>query len=211
MSLAQLFRSYELLAERAGTAFDRMQASHAERVRCARGCADCCHAVFGLFLIEAAYLKEHFGKLPVPIQREALLRCREMDRCLTRLEVKLKLHEDDPGMQDVMLARERIACPLLDEQRDCVLYPHRPVTCRAYGIPTRVRGKGRVCGQSGFEGGQTYPVFDLDGAHRELHVLSKELLSLWPGSDPERASLLVSVSKALSTPLETLVGAGCPE
>lgn len=211
MSLDQLFRSYEFLSDRADIAFDQIQASHPDRIRCTRGCADCCHAVFGLFLIEAAYLKEHFGKLPGAVQRETLLRCREMDRRLKRLEVKLRLHEEEPGMQGLVLAQERIPCPLLNEHLDCVLYTHRPVTCRVYGVPTRVRGKGRVCGLSGFEGGQPYPVFDLDGAHRELHVLSRELLRLWPGSDPGRAALLVSVSKALTAPLEVLVGRESPE
>ena len=37
-------------------AFDRVRKTHAECVKCSEGCADCCHAVFDLTLIEALYL-----------------------------------------------------------------------------------------------------------------------------------------------------------
>ena len=94
---------------------------------------------------------------------------------------------------------------LLNEERECVLYTVRPITCRIYGVPTKVRGKARVCGLSGFEQGVSYPAFDLDGVFRDLYDMSRELVEKEGGEEPERAGLLVSVSKALTTPLESLV------
>ena len=93
----------------------------------------------------------------------------------------------------------------LDDSQTCVLYPYRPITCRVYGIPTAIGGKTRVCGRTGFEPGKTYPIFDLDTLFRDLFSLSKELLDKAGNRDQDRASLLLSVSKAISTPLETLL------
>jgi Fe-S-cluster containining protein len=181
-----------------------MQVEYPDCIRCERHCSDCCHAVFGLFLIEAAYLQQRFRQLDEVVREKALERGRKLDQDLKRLEEKVRTHENDPKMQGYVLARERIRCPLLDEKDDCILYPHRPVTCRVYGIPTSVQGKARVCGKAAFEGGRKYPVFDLDGTHRDLHMLSREVLEQ-ADKDPEKASLLISVSKAIHTPLEDLV------
>jgi len=108
-------------------------------------------------------------------------------------------------MRTYSLGKARIRCPLLNDRNECILYPYRPITCRVYGIPTKVQGVPRVCGQAGFKKEQTYPVFDLDGTHRELHQLSKELLERAGEKNSERASLLLSVSKVIKTPVEELI------
>jgi hypothetical protein len=108
-------------------------------------------------------------------------------------------------MHTYTLARERIRCPLLDDQDECILYHRRPITCRVYGIPTKIQGKVRVCGKAGFKEGETYPVFDLDGAYQDLFVLSKELLDEAGIDNADKASLLISMSKAIRTPLDDLI------
>ena len=205
MNLTQLFRSYELLVDKADQAFQEMQQKYGECIRCERHCSDCCHAVFGLFIIEAAYLKQNFDHLGKEEIKTALLRCNEADRTQKQLEKMLQSYRDDPNMQVYAMARERIRCPLLDDNLDCILHPFRPITCRVYGIPTKIQGKARVCGQSGFKKGVHYPAFDLDGVYRDLYNLSKELLKNSGIIDLEKASLLVSVSKTISTPFHILI------
>lgn len=200
-----LSRSYELLVDRAEAAFREMQKEHGSCIKCEPQCSDCCHAVFGLFLIEAGYLKEHFDRLADEEKRAALLRCEEAEKSLERLQNMLRAHEGDPQMQAYVISRERIPCPLLNENQDCILYPHRPITCRVYGIPTKVQGKARVCWKAEFKEGERYPVFDLDGVYRDLFFLSTELLKSVGKDDPEKASLLISVSKAITTSLEDLL------
>ncbi len=205
MKTTPLFRSYELLVDKADSAFRQMEEDHGQCVKCERHCSDCCHAVFGLFLIEAAYLKQYFDQLDSQIIREALLRCNDTERALKRLEIKLQTHEDDPQMQGHVMASERIRCPLLAENQACILYPYRPITCRVYGIPTKIQGKARVCGKAGFKSGESYPVFDLDGIYKELYGLSKELLSSSDEGDPKKADFLISTPKAIGTPLDHLI------
>jgi hypothetical protein len=103
------------------------------------------------------------------------------------------------------LSKERVRCPLLNQKEECIIYPHRPITCRVYGIPTAIQGQARVCGKAAFEKGESYPTFDLDACYKELYRLSKELLVQMGQSDMEKASLLISVSKVLKTPLEEII------
>ena len=205
MNTAPLFRSYELLVEKADKAFQAMQKQHGICIECERHCSDCCHAVFGLFVIEGAYLKQSFEQLGGNERKAALMRCSEADKGLKRLEKMLQEFENDPQMQIYTMAKERVRCPLLDENEDCILYTHRPITCRVYGIPTRIQGKAHVCGKTGFKKGKSYPAFDLDGIYRDLYIMSQELLAHADKGDPEKASLMISVSKAISTPLDDLI------
>ena len=199
-----LFRSYEGVADKAEAAFLEMQKTHGACIKCEPHCSDCCHAVFGLFLIEAGYLKEHFDQLSDEEKKAALLRCEQAEKSLERLQNMLREHEYDPQMQAYIMSRERIPCPLLGGNQECILYLHRPITCRVYGIPTKVQGKARVCWKADFKKDERYPVFDLDAAYRELYILSTELLK-GTGEDAGKASLLISVSKSITTPLKDLL------
>ncbi len=205
MSTTQLLQRYELLVAKADQAFQKMKKEFPEYVKCKPRCSDCCHALFGLFLIEAVYLKHNFDKLGRKERRAALLRGDKADKELKTLEKRLLAQDVNPLTINYPLERERIRCSLLGNNEECVLYPHRPITCRVYGIPTAIQGKAHVCGKAGFKSGKTYPKFDLDRAYKELYLLSGELLKEAGRRDSERASLLISVSKAIKTPIEDII------
>ncbi len=205
MKIQQLFRDYEYLVDEAEAAFHRVAEEHGSCMNCGLHCSDCCHAVFGLFLIEAAYLREHFEQMKDHAIQEALDRCEKADKEMEKLKKMLETFEDDPQMQNYTLARERVRCPLLDDHDECVLYHRRPITCRLYGIPTQIQGKARVCGKSGFKQGEKYPIFDLDAMYHKLYILSRELVKAAGQEDMEKASLLISVAKAVQTPVHDLI------
>ena len=205
MSITHLLQRYELLVAKADQAFQKMKKEFPECIKCNPCCSDCCHALFGLFLIEAVYLKRHFDKLGRKERRAALLRGNKADKELKKLEQRLQTQDINPRTTNYPLERERIRCPLLGDNEECVLYPHRPITCRVYGIPTAIQGKAHVCGKAGFKSGKTYPIFDLDRAYQELYLLSGELLKEAGRRDLERASLLISVSRVIKTPPAELV------
>jgi Fe-S-cluster containining protein len=206
MDFSYLFDPYEAQIAKADQAFERMIQEYPDCVRCEPHCSDCCHAVFGLFLIEAAFLKNDFDQLDEAQKAAALSRAQTADEAFDQLGRNLELFEDDPQMKVYAMAKARIQCPLLNDQQECILYPYRPITCRVYGIPSMVQGVPRVCGKSGFKEDLRYPVFNLDGIHRELYRLSAELVKGAGGKDPDKAaSFLVSVSKVIQTPLENLI------
>ena len=200
-----LFRDYEYLVDEAEEAFHRVAVEHGDCIKCELHCSDCCHAVFGLFLIEAAYLREHVEQIERHAMDALLARCETADKEMEKLQKILEAFEDDPQMRHYTLAKERVRCPLLDDQDECILYHRRPITCRLYGIPTRIQGKARVCGKTGFKEGEKYPVFDLDGIYKKMYLLSRELLEKAGQEETEKASLLISVSKAIRTPVDDLI------
>lgn len=201
-----LFKEYEKLVARADRAFEEVREKHGSCIKCEVGCSDCCHAVFGLFPIEALYLNHHFGSLDEEIRAEALKLGDAADKELLRMQKQLEQCGDNRDKMNRLMAQARVRCPLLTGENKCVIYDRRPVTCRVYGIPTRIGGQARVCWKAGFEKGQSYPAFDLDGVYRELYRLSTEALRRAEREDPERAGLLVSASRAIKAAPEELTG-----
>ncbi len=208
MNLTPIFERYERLAAGADQAFERMQREHGDQVRCKPHCTDCCYALFGLFMVEALYLRRHFEDLDRKQRRVALRLGDKAEQELKRLEAAGGGHDATSEMDTLSLARQRIRCPLLNDHQECILYAYRPITCRVYGIPTLIQGQARVCGKSGFKKGGTYPAFDLDRVYKELFSLSSEILQGTGRKDLHRASLLLSVSKALRTSVEDLISGG---
>lgn len=201
--LKGIFEEYELLVKNADLAFQMVAKDYESLVSCRSGCYDCCHAVFGIFLVESLYLGYHFQALDAKSRREAVLRAQEFERDLAVIQEKHPDEDSDSGDLDVSLARERVRCPLLGDAQLCLLYDHRPVTCRVYGIPTIIQGASHVCGKSGFTKGPSFPAFNLDLVNRELYRLSGKLIETIGFGSSEDASLLFSVSRSVNlTPVE---------
>jgi Fe-S-cluster containining protein len=201
--LTPYFQKYEALLTTADDAFERVKTAHATCVSCAIKCADCCHALFDLTLIEALYINHCFNRrLGADKRADVLAKANRADRQIHRLkrrayrELKAGTSEEDILTQ---YALERVRCPLLNEQDLCELYDCRPVTCRLYGIPTAIGGMGRTCGLSGFETGKPYPTVNLDAVHAQLQQLSAELLRDMKSKYAKLADLLVPLSMALVT------------
>ncbi len=203
---AYLFDPYDQLVKEADEAFQRIKKEYPDLVKCKIHCSDCCYAIFGIFLIEALFLKYDFERLDKKEKEKALLRAREADAQLRKVQERLRQFQDDPYMINYVLAKERVRCPLLSEKNECILYPYRPIMCRVYGIPILIRGSVRVCYRSGFEKGKVYTTYNLDKTYRELYSITKEMLNVAGVKEKEeRASLMISVSKAITTPFEKLV------
>lgn len=129
---------------------------HPDQVTCKPGCADCCHAVFDVSFIEAAYiasfLKEN-QKILETQQKRAEEAAVQYERLL---------------QEKVDIAKERIRCPLLGEDDLCLAHEVRPINCRTYGTPTVIGGNTHVCGISGFESMGSYPTIDLAPLQKAL-------------------------------------------
>lgn len=209
MNVYDFFEPYEELLAAADSSFREMSNAHPERVRCKRGCDDCCHAVFGLFLVEAAYLHQAFNELDESVQGQVLARCDIADMEARQLEDKLRQYRHEPAEAARLMATERIRCPLLSEERDCVLYHARPLTCRVYGIPTLIPGGLRVCGKSGFSADGRFGAFNFDLAQRRMLEISTAMLEEIEEADSGKATLLVSVSKSLKSPVHDIIEENC--
>jgi Fe-S-cluster containining protein len=197
------FAKYEKLVESSDAAFDRVKQAHAESVRCREGCADCCHAIFDLTLIEALYINYRYKqKFHAAEKADTDERANRSERKMVK--IKRQAHQDllaGKPEEDILadLARERVRCPLLNEENLCDLYDYRPLTCRFYGIPTAIGGKGHTCGLSGFNPGEKYPTVNLDAIHAKLQEISAELVRDLKTRFIKLADILVPISSALIT------------
>ena len=189
------------MVAQADAAFDRVKTAHADCVECEEKCADCCHALFDLTLIEALYIHHKFNdKYQGSEKAELLEKSNRADRRIYK--IKRKAYKElqagkNEGEILAAMALERVRCPLLNEKDLCDLYDYRPLTCRFYGIPTAIGGAGHTCGKSGFKQGEEYPTINLDSVHNRLQQISAELLRDIQSKNIKLADLLVPLSSAV--------------
>lgn len=204
LDFSKTFEKYEALVAQTDKVFAAMQEAHKDCVRCEIHCCDCCFAVFDLTLVESAYINYHFNRsLNRKDRRPILRRAEKADRKFYQIKNKLKkmyVHEDkSPEEVFLHLARERVQCPLLNDQELCDLYAMRPITCRVYGIPTSIGGTPHTCEKSGFKEGTSYPTVNLDNINDRLFELSKDLLKEIGSNNTKMHISLAPVSTVLMT------------
>ncbi|MGD9365016.1 MAG: YkgJ family cysteine cluster protein [Desulfobacteraceae bacterium] len=216
MDFEPYFDKYKALVDQADAVFKKVQEEYNECVACKVGCADCCHALFDLTLIEAMFIKSQFDKVIPKEQRAGLIdRANTADRKVYKLKRDAsKAYQNGEPENKILekMAEERIRCPLLDDSNKCELYESRPITCRLYGIPTVIGGKAHTCGMSRFEAGKQYPTVKLDAIQRKLYEISYDLAREIRSRYPKLAEVLVPLSMALLTDYdEEYLGVSKPE
>jgi Fe-S-cluster containining protein len=205
-----LFGKYLQEVRKADYLFKTIQEKYPDSVRCRIRCCDCCHAVFGVFPIEAAYINYHFNRLDRKVRRDVLRRAEKAEDEMLKAKDSLKVFEDNPKMKVFGLGKQRVRCPLLQDSEECVLYENRPIICRIYGVPYSLKQGDKeqafVCSVSGFQEKVSYPTVKLDKIYHELCQLSKELLTEAGYLNPAaKANLMLPLSRILRMPFEAIV------
>ncbi|MCG8470792.1 MAG: YkgJ family cysteine cluster protein [Desulfobacterales bacterium] len=203
MDFSKAFSKYETLVGQVEKVFAKVQGDFPSEVKCKAGCDDCCHALFDLTLVEALYIKSKFDETYTGKARyEITERSNKADRALTKLKKEaFKRHEKGESDEVIIesISKMRMRCPLLGEESTCLLYEHRPIACRVYGIPTSAAGKGHTCGFSGFKEGVQYPTLNMDLVYGQLYTISKELVRDLKSKHTRMDTILVPLSMALLT------------
>ena len=197
------FEQYDALSASVERAFESVKNQFPDCVKCKPLCADCCHAVFDLTLIEALYINERFGnKYNGEILNIMMERCNKIDRTLYKLKKSAyKAVESGKEEKEILheMAETRVRCPMLNDAEMCEIYDFRPLTCKLYGIPTAIGGEGYTCGLSGFEKGEKYPTVNLDKIQNKLLQLSAELAASIQSKYARLGEMLIPLSMALAT------------
>lgn len=197
------FKEYEALLALADKTFEKVRQDFPDLVKCKNGCADCCYALFDLPLIEALYINYHFNLTFKGQQKEAMLETvNQIDRQIHKLKrtANQSLEAGKPEEEILTeLAAARVRCPLLNDQDQCDLYGFRPITCRLYGIPTQIGGKGHTCRLSAFKAGESYPTVNIDILQNKLFQLSERFARAVKSRYGGLGEILVPLSMALLT------------
>lgn len=197
------FVKYEALVQMVDAVFDRVKKEFPREVFCREKCSDCCYAIFDLTLIEALYLKEKFlEKFTGKDKNDVIEIADKTDRALVKMKreayKKVKNGADELDIIGEM-SQERVRCPLLGEDNLCIMYDHRPITCRVYGIPTSTGGVSHICGRTNFKQGDAYPTLNMDKIYTQLQLLSAQLIKEIKSSNIKMHEMLIPVSMALVT------------
>jgi len=203
MEFSLFFEKYKKIVESADKAFEQIKKDYGDCVTCKIECSDCCHALFDISLVEALYIGRKFREKFNGADLDHLLeKANNADRKIYRLK-KEAYREFKEGKDEAVifekLAEERVRCPMLNDRDECDIYEFRPITCRLYGVPTAIGGKGHTCGYSAFTKGVRYPTVNLDAIHRALYTISFELVQHIGSKYPGLAEMIVPLSMALLT------------
>ncbi len=120
-----------------------------ERLACRQGCTECCIGPFPITALDVLRLREGLDVLSRRDPRRADALRERARRAWSSLsgdfpgDVETGWLTADERTEQRYLDRHREApCPALDPDTGaCDLYAWRPVTCRTYGPPVRVRGE----------------------------------------------------------------------
>jgi Fe-S-cluster containining protein len=111
--------------------FARQKGRYGSKIQCRLGCTDCCHHLFRITEIEAAYISKGIKGL----ETDARLRLEERARRYHRERERLLTDNAVPDAWGTLPPPGmRLACPALEDGA-CQIYTHRPLVCRKYGIP----------------------------------------------------------------------------
>ncbi len=199
------FKRYEQLVAAVDATFERVKNQYPDCVKCEVTCSDCCHALFDLTLIEALYINHQFHQKFREREAEKsqlLENANKADRLVYKIKKNAyrQLQEGRAETEIIEeIGKERIRCPLLSEAEKCDLYEFRPITCRLYGIPTAISGKGHTCAKSAFKPGEPYPTVNLDTLHARLYEISRDMVSAFGSKHIKMEEMLVPLSMSLLT------------
>ncbi len=120
--------------------FQRCVDFHTGLISCSKGCSACCRGLFDITLLDGVYLKSGFDLLPEALKIEISKSASKRMAGLSQLNPAFinpwllnSIPEDD--WEALMPEEDETPCLLLSETGECLVYNHRPMTCRLNGIP----------------------------------------------------------------------------
>lgn len=137
--VSSIYRTYEELLSEADQMFNTVRDMFIDKMQCRMGCSSCCHQLFSISAVEAAYIsravKDLEAETRANMRHKALAYLNE----LTGVEVdeaqSIEAHSRIVGdALNKLVGRHHIPCPALKDDA-CTIYSHRPLIARKYGIP----------------------------------------------------------------------------
>jgi len=136
--------TYKRILSRADEFFDSVMQSQADNMQCGRGCSLCCYGLFEIGAADVSVIADGLSKLN-PARRDMIIR-RAVDIVASSRHPNLR--ECSPIEKDAFFERTASTpCPNLDDSGLCMIYEHRPLVCRTFGLPLRDGSRyiGDVC------------------------------------------------------------------
>jgi len=135
-----ILKRYGSLLQEVDRWFDGCVKRHENRISCTRGCSSCCRGLFDITVLDALYLRSGFDQLPedvrLDVRRKARSRLDPLTSRWPALSAPWILNRiPEAEWDEIMPEEDETPCPLLSGGGACLVYEHRPMTCRLNGIP----------------------------------------------------------------------------
>lgn len=120
--------------------FGRCSAHAGGQITCNIGCSGCCRGLFDITLLDAFYLKNGFDALDAATREHVLLKCRQRFLLFKDFWPEFDApyilnYRPEEEWEILMPEEDETPCPLLGDDGKCLVYLHRPMTCRLHGVP----------------------------------------------------------------------------
>ena len=126
--------SYKRVLDRADAWFSGVLREQPQNLQCGRGCSLCCHGLFEICSADVSLLAEGLDSAH-PSRRKAVIR-RAAEIVTSSRHPNLR--DSSSSERDAFFERTSTTpCPNLNHRGECVLYEHRPLVCRTFGVPLR--------------------------------------------------------------------------
>jgi Fe-S-cluster containining protein len=126
--------SYRGILKRADDHFDAVRERLGRHLECRLGCTGCCHGLFEIGGADVAMITEALRAAEPSLRERLVARSRDI------LETF-----DSPAIRDCSVPEKEaffersddVPCPALADDGACMIYEHRPLVCRTFGLPIR--------------------------------------------------------------------------
>jgi len=108
--------------------YDRNIYKYGDKIKCRKGCSQCCSQIFRITQLDASVIKAHLNELPIEVKNDLKKRAADYISNSDRKNIS-NISKDE---YDVKL---KIPCPALNEEGACMIYEARPIICRRFGPP----------------------------------------------------------------------------
>ncbi len=135
---------YRSILDRADQHFASVMRTQPQNLQCGAGCSLCCYGLFEIGSGDVPVIAEGLANLH-PSRRKKVIR-RALD--IVESTNHPNLRECTPEEKEAFFDRTQATpCPNLDDAGLCMMYDHRPMVCRTFGLPLREGRKyiGDIC------------------------------------------------------------------
>ena len=126
--------TYTSILDRADDFFRSVAAAQPENMQCGKGCSLCCYGLFEIGSGDVPIIAEGLEKMHPARRRMIVRRAQEILAASNHPD----LRECSPAEKESFFDRtEATPCPNLNDRGECLIYEHRPLVCRTFGLPLR--------------------------------------------------------------------------
>ena len=126
--------TYTRILDRADDFFRSVADAQPQNLQCGKGCSLCCYGLFEIGSGDVPLIAEGLEKLHPSRRKMIIRRAQEIVASTSHPD----LRNCAPSTREAFFERTAATpCPNLNERGECLMYEHRPLVCRTFGLPLR--------------------------------------------------------------------------